>query len=559
MDEEKIGPQLLDALAAAWDKKRIPPQRLDIFLGQVRDGWRHFDPSQPLPQRFVLSAGRRLLRTCAASELGAVYLPDNAERVRTLAEHGKPVLEMRGDDAHRLATNLVTATPLRCASDLRERALIDGVEWHNESGNGDPILSSHYAWVPPVLLAITAFGGATATGSTTRSWNEAAERLRRARVVECERIALDLWDQDAVVASSEPAALWLGGEVLAVCRKVHADYSLLAEALQAAAGRLDLMRTLRLVLRDLSGKSPPSNEQIEQALGFADIDAQSLADIRHRWSGSVSLLVDRLRPVLALLNIADDGLEYMQKDESQLGEWLTAHVPQWDSIDLLQAARLSREDVAMGRRAREVLGETAELPRWNAALRELGERDGAVRNEEALDQAKAHLKDITPELRALIRGVAIAEGRADRFVELDKALADVSFPPDWAEAWWQVPFSAVCNTIADALTAASVADSSTSPLRTASSAQDLREGLLAGGVELDVRPDELAAENLNRLNAALSVIRDVHAAWLASRGVTRVAQVLDAVKDFHPSGYIDRWDDGALLARSLALLGDCAV
>ena len=178
MDEEKIGPQLLDALAAAWDKKRIPPQRQDIFLGQVRDGWKHFDPSQPLPQRFIVLAGRRLLRTCAASELGAVYLPDNAERVRTLAEHGKPVLEMRGDDAHRLATKLVTLTPLRCASRLRERALIDGIEWDKKSCGGGPILSSPYAWVPPVLLAVAAYGGATATGSTTKSWNGAAARLR---------------------------------------------------------------------------------------------------------------------------------------------------------------------------------------------------------------------------------------------------------------------------------------------------------------------------------------------------------------------------------------------
>ena len=256
------------------------------------------------------------------------------------------------------------------------------------------------------------------------------------------------------------------------------------------------------------------------------------------------------------MNIAEDGLENVQKDESQLGEWLTANVSQWDSVDLLQAARRSRDDVAMGRRAHEVLGEAAELPRWNAALRELGERYGAVRNEDALDQAKAHLRDIMPELRALIRGIAIAEGRAERFVELDKVLAGVSCPPDWADEWWQVPFSAACSAIADALTAASVADSFCSPLRTATSVQEFRERLLASGIELNVNPFELAAENLNCLYAALAVIQDVHAAWLASRGVTQAARVLDAEKDFPPSGYIDRWDDEALLARSLALLGD---
>ena len=54
-------------------------------------------------------------------------------------------------------------------------------------------------------------------------------------------------------------------------------------------------------------------------------------------------------------------------------------------------------------------------------------------------------------MRELIRGVAIAEGRPERFVELDKVLADLTFPLAWAELWWHVPFSAVRTVIADAL------------------------------------------------------------------------------------------------------------
>jgi hypothetical protein len=558
MEDETSGPDLLDALAAAWEKKRIPPQRLDVFLGQVRDAWRHFDPAKPLPERFILSQGRRALKTCAAPDLACVYLPDSAERVRTLAEHGKAVLEMRGDDARRLAARLVAATRLRRASHLTERALIDGIAWDTSSDAGQPIASSHYAWVPPVLLAIAAFGGTTVTGGATKSWNEASDRLRRARVVDCERIVLDLRDGEDSVASSEPAALWLTGDVLAVCRRVHTDYSLLAGALQSSLGRLDLIRTLRLVLRELSGKAPPSNEEIERALGFAEIDAQSLADIRHRWSGSVSLLVDRLRPVLAVLHIAADDLENAQKDEAHLGEWLTQHLPQWACADLLQAARRSRDDVEMGRRTRDALGDVAELPHWNAALRGLGERYGAVRNNEALAQAKAHQQDLTPELRSLCRAVAIAEGRPERFLMLEKVLVDVSFPTDWADTWWQVPCGAVCRLLATSLSEASVAEASCALLATATSAQDLRERLSAAGVAVDARPFEQAADNLERLRAAVAVLHDVHVVWQALRGVAPVPSPPDAAEDFPPSAYLDRWDGGGILAQSLALVADAA-
>src|SRR5207249_2023036 len=148
---------------------------------------------------------------------------------------------------------------------------------------GNPLTESSYAWLPPVVLAIAAYGGSTATGASTKAWGESATRLRSARVIECEQISLDLRDDDSVVASSEPRALWMSGDTLAICRGAESDYTCLAEPLQTAVDRLDLIRTLRLVLRELSGASPPSTEMIEQALAFAEIDAQSLADIRHRW------------------------------------------------------------------------------------------------------------------------------------------------------------------------------------------------------------------------------------------------------------------------------------
>src|SRR5262249_44229826 len=158
---------------------------------------------------------------------------------------------------------------------------------------------------------------------------------------------------------------------------------------------------------------------IERALGFAEIDARSLADVRYRWGGSITLLVDRVRPVLALLQVPTGGLESAPQDEEELAAWLSGRVVQWHAAEMLRGARRSLDDEAMGRRAREALGDVAELPRWNAALGSLGSRYGPVRNKEASEQAKARLAEMLPDLQALTRWIAKTEGRPARFLELE--------------------------------------------------------------------------------------------------------------------------------------------
>ena len=49
-EDERTGPELLDALATAWADNRVPIERFNVFLGQVRDAWRHLDPGKGLPR-----------------------------------------------------------------------------------------------------------------------------------------------------------------------------------------------------------------------------------------------------------------------------------------------------------------------------------------------------------------------------------------------------------------------------------------------------------------------------------------------------------------------------
>ena len=92
---DRTGPALLDALATAWTARKIPPGRFDVFLGQVRDAWKHLDPDEGLPDAFLVRAGRRTFSTREGNELADIYLPDDRDRTRSLQEHGKQTLEMR--------------------------------------------------------------------------------------------------------------------------------------------------------------------------------------------------------------------------------------------------------------------------------------------------------------------------------------------------------------------------------------------------------------------------------------------------------------------------------
>ena len=61
-------------------------------------------------------------------------------------------------------------------------------------------------------------------------------------------------------------------------------------------------------------------------LELVEIDAQAFADVCHSWVGRISLIVDRIRPVLALLGIPVNGLE-AAADIERLTKWLTSQSP----------------------------------------------------------------------------------------------------------------------------------------------------------------------------------------------------------------------------------------
>ena len=557
IEEVRTGPELLEALAVAWAAERIPAGRFDVFLGQIREAWEHLDPAKGLPETLLIRTGQRMFSTCGQDDLADIYLPDSRERTRSLRGHGKHILEMETAAANRMAETLLAATDIKLASSLKEQFLIDGIYWTRMSKEIPGLDETRYGWLPAPLLTIAAHGGAQPSGAATGAWQRAADRLRRARVLECETIEVELADADHVVASSKPPAQWLPGDVLTIRRGTARPYEDLAPAAQAMLDRQDLLKDLRLVLGSLADHEEPTLEQIEAALERAEIDAHAFTDIRHRWAGTISLMVDRIRPVLTLLSISNSGFDSAATDAEHLRKWLSSRIPQWSTQDLLSAARQSRDDHAMGVAAWRALGDIAQLPIWNKALAVLGDRYIAVGNRDADKQTAAHLEEALPLLRGLARYIALKEDNPDLFHDLENAPKTFEARADWSTLWWEVPFGAVINDLRAAYTNIPEAERHSAVLEGARTIDDLRTAFQTSGITIDPNPYDTASLNKRALDEMLCQLRDLHRAWMDSRAAESIApKPSEASGKLNAAAYLYCWSDAELLEQSLGIIGD---
>ena len=554
-DGQRIGPELLNALAAAWRAQPELAARFNVFLGQVRHAWQHFDERGQLPDEFLVWAARRRFEVLDGESLRDMYLPDDAEKGRSVRESGKGVLEMPVREANRLAALLVEATSIRRATALEERVLIDGAEWTGASDGVSSLEGTQYRWLPAPLLAIAAHGGPNPTGAATQGWTASVGRLRGAGVVECESIVVELVAGAEPIAESVPPAWWLPGDVLAVTRQTGTAYDKLAPAVQAMLHRQDLLKDLRLVLGAVGGIEAPSVEDIEGALDRAEIDSQAFADVRSHWAGNTGLLASRIRPVAELLGVAMEEFESVALDADGLTNWLADNVPQWEARKLISAARRSRDDHAMGLEAWRALGDVAQLPAWNAVLERLGDEYEPVENKDADDQTSAHLEAMRPLLQAVSRHIAISAGDPDLFLRIEAATGDFNAPDGWSKRWWDIPFSAVLDALFRRWGEA-VAEFDADALPGVASVEELRPALVEKGVEIDFDPYETARVNRERFGKVLLEVHDLHRTWVDVGTPEPEVPGRPALTDLGAEAYLRRWSEAELWRRALAVLGD---
>ena len=554
-EDDQTGPELLEALARA--ASTVPHARFDVFLGQVRDAWQHFNPNEGLPNTFLVRTGQqRSFSTHGLDDLTDVYLPDDTERTRTLREHGKDILELRTGEARRIADVLIENADIKRASQLEERHSIDGTLWEGRTDGVLPLDQTKYAWLPIVLLSIAAYGGANPAGATTAAWRSAKDRLQRTSVLECAEIDVALVDGDHVVGWSQPRAQRLHGDILAIRRDLG-SYEDLAAAAQAVLDRQDLLKDLRLVLGKLPTQEAVTPALIEDALERSEIDSQALTDIRQRWSGDLSLVIDRVRPVLKLFEIPEQGLDMAATDINRLSEWLSVNFTQWDTQSLLSAARKSRDDHAMGTATWRALGDDAQLPAWNAALAALGDRYETVENRNVTDETKMHLEEAKVLLRSLARHVAVEVGDPALFLRIDAVSRDSVDDADWSKRWWEVPFDAVLGVLrAHYAQIPGFTPCFIEVIEGSKTIEDLRGEFDNQGIEIATDPYETAERNQRRLARMLDSTCDLHRAWAELCGSDEQGPELPPLDELDATAYLECWPDDRLLAMALQILDD---
>ena len=556
VEDALTGPDLLEALADAKARDAMPAGGFDVFLGQVRHAWRHLDPDRGFPERFLVQAKSRTLTVRTASELGDVYLPDHAARTRSLREHGQPIVAMRPEEARDLVGSRLHELGVRRATGLEERCLIDGRSDAQVADATKTFDEANLEWLPVVLLTLAAHGGLNPRGPATDRWQKAHLRLRRARIRQCLSIAVELLDASQTVARSAPEAHWLSKDRILLLQRDVARlglYENIAAACQAILNRQDLLKDLRLVLGSLAGIPQPTHYQIEKALDRAEIDAEALADIRHRWNGETSTLVDRIRPIVKLLDVSDAGLDATVTNVAQLTGWLSSKIPQWSTEKLLAAARECRDDFEMGLRAWQVLGDTAALPNWNDALKALGGEYFPVENSYSEDQAKRHLEEAARPLRAFDRHVATTapnlptmDDKAKVFSEIQAARERVEMDTEWARHWWEVPFDALLGALRiryESIPAVKPYLVTFDGVRTI---DEFNSSLKRQGVTLESDPLEIARRNQQRLDVVVQSMRELYEAWLEKGGAdsTQTAEGSESCLD--ASIYLREWSEADL-------------
>lgn len=520
-EDARTGQELLKALADAHERKDMPAGGFDVFLGQVRHAWRHVESDEErlvLPERFLVRTRARTFEIRSAKELTDVYLPDHNTRSRLLRDHRKPILEMYPAEARSAVGACLDVLKPRRASNLQERCLADGQPVLDDAeGETEALEDSELSWLPSLLLTLAAHGGARPRGPGTGPWDDAKASLRNARIRRCGTLVVEVVDAEQVVARSEPQAHWLANQgVLLICH--GSEYEALAPACQAVLDRQDLLTDLRLVLGALpTSGSAPTRRQIETALDRAEIDAETFADICELWDPGAAHVVDRIRPVTQLLDVCDEGLDAAATDREALKAWLHANLPngetkRWSPERLISAAHTSRDDVEMGRAAFRRLGEVAQLPKWNQALTELGDRYATVENSEAADQAKRHIDEAAPYLQALARHVAVEMREPDLFLKLVGASEDFEVPAKWSALWWEVPLPAVLAELRTAADELGVDSRLVEALGDAGTVKDLRGTLAQLGIDLDADPYKTFRRNEKRLRKEIGQVHEFHRA-----------------------------------------------
>lgn len=559
-------PRLLAALVEAWEDKRVTSAMRTNFTGQVRDAWHVFHPQDPskLPTAFIVETGAWAITVLRPTADNPVFLPDDKFNQDLSAMEGLPIVVMQTSDADRLVPLYQRKLPsaVRALSTLRVEVLSGDSPWRpSERARG--LLSSPMHWLIPFALAISAFTGDGAHGTSNEEFRSKLTRLRNVQIDDVARLGLRITGYDRLVGPRPAAATWdASSRALLYDSEKERWLEALAGPLAQLLGRAELVMPLRLALSKMEQTEVQSDEGMRPALAAVMISVSQFAEVRQHCIGDHAWICDRLRPVLALLapHAARDQLNRAENDE-ELAALLTGLLPVGVPVaELLALARKQPDDYAMGLAIFELIKALAELNAWNEALTRIGPPYTCVANPEAHAQFKTHCQAARTTVRAVVRRMCRLDPELS-YRTLVQALDSPTPPPNLATEHWRVPFRVAVLALVEKLDLGPLSEA----VRDALTRSDTREELVAAltradpSIEPTCDPIELHADNVEACRRVCGDLQLIAIAWC-----TRVKAPIGRFGDGIPSllaplklrldrgeGFLERWTDERIL-KSLA-------
>ena len=549
--------RLLDALADATSGKEI--RNWDIFLGQVRAAWRGFAPTgaKDFPRRLLIHGDSAQLWLHTPEPTQPAYLPDSAKSfISALRRFQLPVIAIESTDAIRLAEQFMTAFPgaIVRASSLQPIPLINGAAWTTPASDR---LQDHeeLEWLVPLVLTLAAFFGPQAQGANTETFRRHLRSLREARVAIADTIETALFDGDRPVAQRMAvAALWHSETgTLLLKDPSTTEAAALSEALASLLDRgEDLEVAIKLVLSIVGWD--PTEATITHALEQLKLEHAHYGLVREHWRGDLSLLIERMVPLLAILRPETDLGRLMELDTE---EAVVAFVdqledPRFDGRALLRMAREAADMYTFGTEAARHYGDAVQLAAWNAALAKRGQLP--LTNTEADAEFRAQLSGASPVLRSLLAWLSARHPELGAFAALANQLEGVGCPAALRTETWEVRIGAVIAQVAPLFETWQASPEVLDALRTATSPAQLRALLAAQGVDVSFDPSEAGRENRERLRAAVVGLQQLGLAWAITSNApnpadwedrtARYLEILDPV--IAQSGFTHYWTDAVV-------------
>jgi len=374
-------------------------------------------------------------------------------------------------------------------------------------------------WLPPVVLTVFAFHGTQSKGTGTKAFSDAIKQLRNARYLCADKLETSLVHKGKAIASTHLHTLWVSKErTLIVENRAEEDSSLMSDAIASLVDRADMDTPLQLILSNVSKGAGHSEEEMYKAFEKMKISANDYSQVKQEWLGDFGWKVQLLRSLVLLLNPDSDLSMFDDIDKNHFEGFLNTIPLSPLNANQVMGLIYGASDIKhFGQAVYREIGDKGELSRWNNVLSKLGEP--LIKNECVDEEFSDHLFEAKIALRSIIRST-MNSPMIDGFVLLDKQLFhELQCPDDYAEKYWAIDFPLAMDVVVGKFNEWNVERTLVEAVRRSKSVDELCTELDGQGLESDIDPIEIQANNQTEFTSALTYIQKVIIAWCLKNDV----------------------------------------